>query len=165
MKKKNKKKQKKKQKQNEKKYLHCRNDKCSSMLLSSSSSCSLFLSLHKRNQVCDCLLHDSSTLDDLRQKHLTSAEQTTNLSHTSHQRTFNHMQRTSMSLAGLFDISFNVISDTLDKGVAQALRNGLGSPFFLLLLFLFAFLRRERAKQHCEKKKKNKNKTKQNKKT
>jgi len=39
------------------------------------------LLLHKRNQISDSFLHDTSRLDDLRQKHTTRAEQITNDGH------------------------------------------------------------------------------------
>ena len=94
------------------------------------------LRLNKRLQNAHGLLHRAGRLDHLRQEHLSGTEQIAHRVHTGHQRSFNDIHRMLVTGAGLIQIFLQIVSDTFNQGILQALLYGCFTPQILLLMLL-----------------------------
>ena len=94
------------------------------------------LRLNKRLQNAHGLLHRAGCLDHLRQEHLSGAEQIAHGVHTGHQRSFDNIHRMLVTGAGLIQIFLQIVADTFNQGILQALLYGCFTPQVLLLMLL-----------------------------
>ena len=74
------------------------------------------------------LLHGTGCLDHLGQEHLASAEELAHVVHTGHQRAFNNGYGFVVLLQGLVEVFLQVVSDSLDQGILQALLHAALAP-------------------------------------
>ena len=100
-------------------------------------TCVLLLFFHEGLEVIDRFLHDSSALDDLGQKHLPCSEQIAHHAHGRHQWTFDDLQASGATDAGLFGIRLDELVDPMDQRVLEPIIDRLFSPFEILSRGLF----------------------------
>ena len=106
------------------------------------SAAAFALLVHERQQHRDRFFHHARALDNLRQKHFSSAEQIADDIHPRHQRTFDHQQRPHIFLPRLLHIRLDEIDDALDQRVRQSVFDGLLAPGLFLDFDLVLFLHR-----------------------
>ena len=87
-----------------------------------------FLRLDERDEMPDRLLHDPRALDDLRQEHLSGAEQIADDVHTGHQRAFDHLNRPGVFLPRLLGVVDDMRRDPLDERVREPLLHRAAAP-------------------------------------
>ena len=93
-----------------------------------------FLSLNSRLKDGDCLFHGTSSLDDLRQEHLSGSKQITNFIHTIHQRAINNSNCPRILLQCFLQIFFQMFSDSFYQSVFQTISQRKCPPGFLLMM-------------------------------
>src|SRR4030095_14869329 len=73
-------------------------------------------------------LHDSRALHDLREEHLSRAEEIADHAHAAHERPFDDIERTWQRATGFFDILFDELDDAVHERVFEALLNTRLAP-------------------------------------
>ena len=99
----------------------------------------LFVGFQERDEMCHGLLHDPGALHDLRQEHLSRAEQVTDDVHARHQGPFNDLDGAPGTEAGLLGVLHDVLGDAVDHGVRQPIFDRLLAPLKIL----------DRVGRHC----------------
>mmetsp|Transcript_45881 Transcript_45881/g.82585 ORF Transcript_45881/g.82585 Transcript_45881/m.82585 type:complete len:343 (-) Transcript_45881:1114-2142(-) len=89
------------------------------------------LLLHEWSKVGHSLLHHTGTLDDLRQEHLSCAEEIADDAHALHERTFDDVERNFEVGSCLLDVTVNELVDAIDEPVVETLNVGAVSPGIL----------------------------------
>ena len=88
----------------------------------------LLFRLEEGLEIRDGLLHDARALDDLRQEHLSRAEEVADDVHPRHQRPLDDGERRAVLLPGLLDVGVDEVDDALDERVRKPLLDGAASP-------------------------------------
>ena len=97
-----------------------------------------FFRLHVRLEPGDGLLHHAGGFDHLRQEHLARTEQIADDAHAIHQRSFDHLERTTVFREGGFGVLIDELVDALEQGVFEAFLDGIVAPREVLLDLLAA---------------------------